>query len=212
MDPVGPPATWRERIDLLTGGARPGPGQVAAAVIAVLAAAVALYTWLRPAPPPPELSLPMAAPADGPATDEPDADVFAHAAGAVVRPGVYRLPAGSRVTDLVEAAGGITPDAAPDLLNLAAELADGQQVYVPRVGEAAPAAAGAASGAPAGPVDLNTATAEQLEELPGIGPATARAIIEHRERAGAFRSVEELLEVRGIGEAKLAGLRDLVRV
>ena len=210
----GPPATWRERIDLLTGGARPGPGQVAAAVVAVLAAAAALYVWLRPAPPPPELSLPMAAAADTLATTNPAAEVYAHAAGAVVRPGVYRLPGGARVTDLIDAAGGLTPEAAPDLLNLAAEVVDGQQVYVPLVGEAPPASAGgaAASGAPAGPLDLNAATAAQLEELPGIGPATAQAILDHRERSGPFRSVEELLEVRGIGEAKLAALRELVRV
>ncbi|MGH2685140.1 MAG: helix-hairpin-helix domain-containing protein, partial [Actinomycetota bacterium] len=170
--------------------------------------AAALYVWLRPAPPPPELSLPMATSDD---TRPADSDVYAHAAGAVARPGVYRLPPGSRVTDLVEAAGGITADAAPDHLNLAAEVIDGQQVYVPRVGEAPPPS-GATGAGPVGPLDLNTATAAQLEELPGIGPATAQAILDHRERDGPFRSVEELLEVRGIGEAKLASLRDLVRV
>src|SRR5688500_14699780 len=115
--PPGPPATWRERIDLLTGGVRPGPGQSAAAVLAVLTAAAALYVWLRPAPPPPELSLPMAASgSESSAAAEAAADVYAHAAGAVVHPGVYRLPPGSRVTDLIDAAGGITPDAAPDRL------------------------------------------------------------------------------------------------
>ena len=219
-EPIGPPATWRERIDLLTGGVRPGPAQVAAAVVAVLAAAVALFVWLRPSPPPPELSIPLAG-SSGPGQAvqpeherEEGEEIYVHAAGAVVRPGVYRLPPGTRVADLVDAAGGLAPGAAPDLLNLAAEVVDGQQVYVPRAGERPPpgAGGGGATGAPAGPLDLNTATAEQLEELPGVGPATARAILDHRERHGPFASVDELLEVRGIGEAKLEALRDLVRV
>lgn len=216
-DPEPPPpvpATWRERVELLTGGAGPGPGQVAAAAVAVVAAAVALFVWLRPSPPPPELALPMAGTVDAPAGTAPaSTEVIAHAAGAVARPGVYRLPAGTRVADLVEAAGGLTPEADPNLLNLAAEVVDGQQVYVPRAGESPPAATGGGAGASAaGPLDLNTATAAQLEELPGVGPATAGAILAHRERNGPFRSVEELLEVRGIGPAKLEAIRELVRV
>jgi competence protein ComEA len=219
--PGGLPATWRERIELLTGGAplRPTPGQIAAAVVVVLAAAAALFVWLRPSAPPPELSIPMApgaaaggaSPTEATAGPAAEGDVYAHAAGAVARPGVYRLAPGSRVTDLVDAAGGLAADAAPDHLNLAAPVTDGQQVYVPRVGEAAPPGPPGAS-TPAGPLDLNTATADELDELPGVGPATAQAILDHRERNGPFRAVEELLEVRGIGEAKLEALRDLVRV
>jgi competence protein ComEA len=150
-----------------------------------------------------------------------------HVAGAVSAPGVVRLSAASRVVDAVTAAGGLRADADPDRVNLAAPLVDGQRVVVPVIGQPPPAeippsspvgavggstgAAGAA-GAAAGPVDLNTATAEQLDTLPGVGPATAGAIIDHRGSSGPFDSVEDLLDVRGIGEAKLEALRDLVSV
>jgi competence protein ComEA len=130
-----------------------------------------------------------------------------------------RLPGGARVADAVDAAGGLRPDADLDRLNLAAPLSDGQRVWVPIVGQDAPrevdpggASPGAGtSGAPA-IVDLNTATASELESLPGVGPATAQAILEQRRRVGRFRSVDDLLDVRGIGPSKLAALRDRVRV
>jgi competence protein ComEA len=151
-------------------------------------------------------------------------EVVVHVVGAVAAPGVQRLPQGSRVVDAVGAAGGAGPDADLGRINLAAALIDGQQVYVLRLGEPAPVppagpAAGAASGsdgtgAAAGtaPVDINTASAPQLEELPGVGPTTAAAIIAHREQNGPFASVDDLLDVRGIGEAKLDALRDLATV
>ena len=145
-------------------------------------------------------------------TTEPTVFVV-HAAGAVARPGVYRVEPGARVADVIDAAGGPAPEADLNRLNLAALVADGTQVYVPRVGEAVPVSGSAGvSAAQAGPLDLNTATLDQLDELPGIGPATAKAIISERERRGRFRSVEELLDVRGIGPAKLDALRDLVTV
>jgi competence protein ComEA len=164
------------------------------------------------------------------------APVVVQAAGAVHHPGVHRLPAGSRVDDLVRAAGGSTPDADLDRVNLAAPLLDGERIWVPRRGEVeVPAVvsggtAGASGGSvggggtgdgpgpsvdgvdPAAPVDLNTATDVQLDALPGIGPATAAAILAHREANGPFRSVDDLLDVRGIGEAKLEQLRPLVTV
>lgn len=142
------------------------------------------------------------------------ATVLAHAAGAVRAPGVYSLPAGARVRDLVDAAGGAAPDADLDRINLAAPVADGSQVYVPRKGEAVPSGAtgGAGETAPAGPLDLNTATLEQLDALPGVGPATAKAILDERAKRGRFGSVDELLDVRGIGPAKLDAIRDLVTV
>jgi competence protein ComEA len=177
-------------------------------------AAMVLVVLLRPSPPPPpELVMPMAG-ADAAATSTTDApDLVVHVAGAVVAPGVYRLPPSARVADAVDAAGGPAPAADLHRLNLAAPLTDGVQVYVPVAGEPLPAAStGGGAAAPAGPLDLNLATAADLEALPGIGPATAKAILDARERIGRFRSVDDLLEVRGIGPAKLEALRDLVVV
>lgn len=149
--------------------------------------------------------------------------VTVHVLGAVRRPGLIRLPLGARVADAIEASGGVADDVDIDRVNLAAVLSDGQRVYVARIGqEAAPGVAsdpvggGDASGAdPTGTparVDLNTATAQQLEALPGIGPSTASAILDERHRLGRFSSVDQLLEVRGIGDAKLGAVRDLVSV
>lgn len=140
--------------------------------------------------------------------------VVAHVAGAVARPGLYRLGGAPRIADALDAAGGPAPDADLDAVNLAAPVVDGERIYVPRKGEAQPPiAAGPSRGAgTTAPLDLNTATAEQLEELPGVGPSTAAAIVAYRKENGRFRSVDELLEVRGIGEARLAELRPKVRV
>ncbi|MDP8987994.1 MAG: helix-hairpin-helix domain-containing protein, partial [Actinomycetota bacterium] len=167
--------------------------------------------------PPPELSLPLAGGPDDPAattttTTAPPGEVLAHAAGAVRVPGVYRLDSAARVVDLVEAAGGTLEDSDLDRLNLAAPLTDGERVYVPRVGEAAPLADAAGGVDEAtGLVDVNTAGAEQLEALPGVGPATAKAILDERARRGRFATVDDLLDVRGIGPAKLEALRDQVK-
>jgi competence protein ComEA len=207
---------------------------------AILALVVALWL-LRPPPPAVETTLPRATPAaarGAAATSLPlttvRRSVVVDAAGSVARPGLYRLSPGARVNDLIRAAGGLRPGADPDRLNLAAPLADGQRLYVPKVGElTAPPPldpTGGSDGAtdptgttgstqPAGggpaatvPVDLNTATADQLDTLPGVGPSTAAAILDYRTQHGPFRSVDELLDVRGIGDAKLAALRPKVRV
>ena len=132
--------------------------------------------------------------------------------GAVRRPGLYRLPQGSRVADAVARAGGVTRKADPAALNLAAPIADGEQVLVPaRLPVAVAASQGAAvPGVPRGPIQLSSATAEQLDSLPGIGPATAQKILDYRAEHGAFRSVEELDEVPGIGPARVEQLRGLV--
>jgi competence protein ComEA len=141
-----------------------------------------------------------------------------HVAGAVVAPGIHELGAGARVVDAVEAAGGLTADADAARINLAAPVADGARVYVVAVGEAAPPVAAGGEptdggdAAPAGPVNINTADAAALDALPGVGPATAAAILEHRSKIGSFTSVDQLLDVPGIGEAKLEALRDLVTV
>ncbi len=141
-----------------------------------------------------------------------------HVAGAVTTPGVVELAKGARVIDALEAAGGGVAGADLDRLNLAAKLVDGQRVLVQKVGDppapADPSAAGstALGATPAGPIDLNAATQEQLEALPGIGPTLARAILAERDRRGGFRSVNELREVRGIGERRFADLKSLVVV
>jgi competence protein ComEA len=146
------------------------------------------------------------------------ATVLVHVAGEVQQPGVYELAAGDRVIDAIEAAGGVTESADADALNYARPLVDGEQVYVPKPGEAPPAAEGAgvsgggSAGGQGGLVNLNTATSAELETLPRIGPAMAQRIIDYRDQHGGFTSVDELLEVAGIGEATYAGLKDLVTV
>lgn len=161
-------------------------------------------------------------------------EITVHVAGAVAAPGVVVLPSGSRVVDALEAAGGAAADADTDQLNLARLLVDGEQVRVPRVGEdASQWAAGAGSttasgtgsggagsaggspgssggGAATGLININTAGASELETLPGIGPATAQKIVDFRESNGPFSSVDDLLDVPGIGDAKLEAVRDLV--
>lgn len=216
---VRPPAPLpggRARLGDLLSGIRAGEDPLAGAAVLLVVALVAGFFWYRaglrggeevaaalPAPPATVVS-----------TTTAPALLVVHVAGAVARPGLYRLPPGSRVADAVEAAGGPVPVADLDRLNLAAPLGDGQRVAVPRRGEALlpePAAA-PGTGAEAQPVDLNTAGQAELESLPGVGPATARAILEERARRGGFRSPRDLLRVPGIGERRFAELRDRVRV
>jgi competence protein ComEA len=128
-----------------------------------------------------------------------------HVSGAVAAPGLVRLPAGARVADAIAAAGGALPEAALGSVNLAAPLADAQHVSVP--GDARGAAPPSDTRVP-----INTAPPDDLESLPGVGPVLAQRIVEYRDRHGPFRVLEDLLEVTGIGEAKLAALRDMVQV
>ena len=205
---------WDDYRHLIT-----GPRQLmAAGGILVVVVAIAYLMLSSGEAPRPEAVIPMATPL--PATPDPEpAPILVHAAGAVEVPGVYRMPGDARVLDLVSAAGGLTPDADYDRVNLAAVLSDGQWMYFPRVGQAAVPAplggsggGGGGAGTPSGPLDLNSATAQQLESLPGVGPAIAAAIVEYRQRVGGFTSVDGLLAVSGIGPAKLAVIRDLVAV
>jgi competence protein ComEA len=136
--------------------------------------------------------------------------LFVDVVGAVRRPGLYRVPDGARVADAVRRAGGPTPKAQLELVNLAALVADGEQVVVPRRGTAVAVAASGGSSVPSGPVHLNSATIEQLDSLPGVGPVTARKIVDYRQQHGGFGSVDELDAVPGIGPARLADLRSLV--
>jgi competence protein ComEA len=133
-------------------------------------------------------------------------------AGAVRRAGLYRLRSGSRIDDAIAAAGGPTAKAQLDSVNLAAPVADGEQIVVPAPGVAGAAATGAtaAGSSPSAPLDLNSATLEQLESLPGIGPVTAQKILDYRQTHGAFHSVAELEGVPGIGPAHMAQLKGLV--
>jgi competence protein ComEA len=137
-----------------------------------------------------------------------------HVVGAVRRPGLYRLVHGARIADAVRRAGGATRRADLSLVNLAAQVSDGSQVVVPRreVVESGAAAAGESGvgGAPGGPVHLNTATLDELDALPGVGPVTAQKILDYREQHGAFSSVDDLDAIPGIGPARLEQLRELV--
>ena len=140
-----------------------------------------------------------------------------HVAGAVRHPGVYRMHDGDRIKDAVKRAGGARSGADLNAINLAAKVADGQQVVVPRRGAAAsvaassPAAGGDGATPPQGPISLNSATAEQLDTLDGVGPATAQKILDYRRQHGGFRSIEDLGQISGIGPKRLAALRGKVQ-
>ncbi|MFI6516330.1 helix-hairpin-helix domain-containing protein [Spirillospora sp. NPDC050679] len=204
----------------------PGPRGVRTLIaIGVIAAvAAAAYFWLaRPTPeaaPPPPSAQPAAVAEPRPAqplpSPSPSASVTVHVFGKVERPGIVSLPAGARVADAIKAAGGPRPTATTGALNLARKLQDGEQIPVgvpaptPPPGQPPP---GAAPSAAAGsPVDLNTATTEELDALPGVGPVLAQRIVEYRTQHGGFRSVEQLQEVTGIGARRFADLKAMVRV
>lgn len=187
-----------------------------------------LVLWRQPEPvafqiaPPPATATTPLVPTATPAP------VLVDVGGAVRAPGVYQLPPGSRVRDAVDAAGGLAVGADLRSINLASILSDGAKVYVVTEGETLPAVAPDAEVAPRSPaiaidepgvangalprININTATLEDLDTLPGIGPKTAQAILDYRQANGLFKSVEDLLDVKGIGDATLAALRDLVTV
>lgn len=214
-----PQRDWRARVgDVRALLPLSTAGLVVASLGAVAAIALGVVGFrVLQAPPPAELSLPRATPPAGmSSTTALPGPVVVYVAGAVARPGIYPVGPGARVADAVGAAGGPTPDADLDPLNLATRLSDGDRVFVPHRGQAPPAVVGpdptGDGSTPSGPVNLNTATAAQLEALTGVGPATAQAIISWRQQHGRFRAVQDLLEVRGIGPAKLESLRDQVTV
>ncbi|RKR73888.1 helix-hairpin-helix domain-containing protein [Frondihabitans australicus] len=152
-----------------------------------------------------------------PATAPAKATVFVHILGRVAKPGLYEVASDARAVDVVTAAGGFTAKADPASVNLARPVVDGEQIVVVAEGEAVPAqaqveGASAAPATPTAPVDLNSADEAALETLPGVGPATAKAILDWREQNGRFASVDDLLDVTGIGDKKLERLRDAVTV
>jgi competence protein ComEA len=174
-------------------------------VYAAIAVAVLLLgaRWIRsPAAPASDGSEGVSFAADGfqPGADA-GRDVVVHVAGAVARPGVYRLPLGARVADAVRRAGGLGSGALQDGINLAARLSDGQQVVVPARG------AGVAGAAGEGPISLGSATADDLDEIEGIGPVTAQKIVEFRDQNGGLSSIEQLDEISGIGPSTMEALR-----
>lgn len=218
-----------------------GPGRLAATALAVIAVAIGGTWLLQGSPSPVESKLPFATHSTVPTaaavatslvgtsvgtTTTGASSVVVYVAGAVAAPGVYTLAPLSRVADAVSAAGGALATADLNVVNLAATVHDGERIYVPIVGEVVPAlvagvevagveaagGAGADPTVPAGPVNVNTASAEQLDLLPGVGPTTAAAIVAHREQHGPFQTIDQLGDVHGIGPAKLDALRGLVTV
>jgi competence protein ComEA len=188
------------------------------ALIGVVAVTLAgAGTWyLRSLPKPVEVrASPERPPAPAPATPSSPAVILVDVAGWVRRPGVYEFTEGSRVIDAVQAAGGARPGAFLQSLNLAAPLVDGTQILVPKEGAPpAPPVGGEVGGGTAtgGLVNVNTATATDLETLPGVGEVIAQAIVDYRTENGSFGSVDELLDVSGIGDATLENIRELVTV
>src|SRR5687767_8372286 len=189
-------------------------------VIWLVAAALAVVACVRlfgggdPGSPPVRIDGPAKSEAGSPTAGsagasaaDGDAGVYVHVAGAVRRPGLVQLPQGTRVATALQRVGGPTRRADLTLVNLAARVQDGQQIVVPVAGGGAPAA-----GAPGVKIHLSTATAEQLDEVAGIGPTLAERIIEYRDSHGGFRSIQELAEVEAIGEKRLATLRDALQL
>jgi competence protein ComEA len=179
-------------------------------VYAAIAIAVLLVgaRWIRSSGSSPDGGPAMSFAADSSHEGEGTRDVVVHVAGAVRRPGVYRLPAGARVTDAVRRAGGFADEANQDAINLAARLSDGQQVVVPA---AASATTGSAPGGRTGPISLGSATVDQLDQIEGIGPVTAQKIIEFRDQHGGLSSIDQLDEVDGIGPSTMDTLRSALQ-
>jgi competence protein ComEA len=181
---------------------------VVTGVVLLLAFVLAGKFLLRPAKPAAVAPPLRVAPAE--TSRLSTATLYVDVVGAVRRPGLYRLRDGSRVADAVTRAGGPTPKAQIELVNLAARIADGEQIVVPGRGSGGTVAPAPGGGAASGPVHLNSATLEQLDTLPGVGPVTAQKILDYRQKHGAFGSVDELDAISGIGPARLETLRDLV--
>lgn len=199
------------------------PPRTVKAVVVAAAVVIGVGLWrFWPSAPAPEIPFEAQTPPPAASVEStaPAGEIVVHVAGAVFTPGVYHLPADSRVADAVAAAGGGLATAALDSLNLARILSDGEQVYVLTTEQAASGAPSPGTGGGAGPVDtgagaegrvnINTASATELEELPGVGPATAQKIVDEREANGPFAAPEDLMRVPGIGEKKFESLREYV--
>ena len=201
--------SFRERLDLLSRGEIAG---LIVVMVAVLGGAGLWYARSLPKP----VTIAEAGPGAVPHVPSPSptaAVIIVDVAGEVRQPGVYEFAEGDRVIDAIERAGGALPRAELSLLNLAAALVDGTQILVPKAGPAAPRVVpGAAPGSTGGLINVNTASATELESLSGIGEVLAATIIEYRTQNGPFASVEDLMDVSGIGPATLEEIRDQVTV
>jgi competence protein ComEA len=199
----------RERLDLLSRGEIAG---LIVVMVAVLGGAGLWYARSLPKP----VTIAEAGPGAVPqvaSLSPTTALIIVDVAGEVRRPGVYEFAEGDRVIDAIERAGGALPRAELSLLNLAAALVDGTQILVPKAGPGAPGVVpGAAPGSTGGLINVNTASATELESLSGIGEVLAATIIEYRTQNGPFASVEDLMDVSGIGPATLEEIRDQVTV
>lgn len=182
-------------------------GGLVVGALGMVGVAVAVPFLVRPAPPPVIVQAPTPRSSPAPAA----VPIAVHVGGEVLGPGLYHLPLGSRVNDAIRAAGGPTADADPQRLNLAARLADGQQVLVPRKVEPR-AADGAASPTAPARMNINTATVKELDGLPGVGPVTAQRIVAYREQHGPFTRVEQLREAKLVNASTFERLKDLVTV
>jgi competence protein ComEA len=182
-------------------------------VVGIVAFIVIYVILKRPEPATPPLVITLQPrPTAEPATPTP-ASINVYVSGAVNKPDVYALPLNSIVKDAITAAGGATDEADLDRINLATKLADQMQVYVPRRGEAAPPSqGGSAPGAATGKININTASAEELDKLPGIGPSIAQAIIDYRTKNGLFKQIEDINDVKGIGDALFEKIKDQITV
>lgn len=221
---------WAEDLAVRAGlSGLPSGRQMAVVAACALLALWALWRWIPAGAEGDDAGVPVDGPPSAEQTVTEDsaeptrpATLTVHVVGAVRRPGVYVLPCGARACEAVEAAGGLLGSAEQQAVNLARVLTDGEQLVVPVKGQAgaAPAggsaaAGGAAAGAGAvagGKIDLNSAGVTELDALPGVGPSTAKKIVDDRTANGPFRAVEDLLRVPGIGPAKLDALKDLVTV
>jgi competence protein ComEA len=212
--PTSPPVTAWAAVDPRRHGVR----ALALVAVVVVAIAASVAWWSRPRVEPVR---PVAdrsgVPAAGPvAGSESPAVIVVAVAGRVVRPGLVRLPSGSRVADAIEAAGGVLPGTDLSYVNLARKLVDGELIVIgvtpPPEAAGGPGGGAGPGGGPAGPVNLNTATLAQLDALPGVGPVLASRIIAYRTKHGGFRSIAELRQVDGVGDAKFEQLKDLVTV
>ncbi len=179
-------------------------------LIVLAMAGVILLQILRPEPQPIILATPS--PLPSPEATSTPSPLRVYVSGAVYYPDVYTLPPGSIVKDAIVAAGGPTEDADLDRINLALAVAEGQQIYVPHLGEEnPPVQPPSAQTAPEGPVNINTADQKALESLPGIGPVIAQRILDYRQAHGPFAQIEDIMDVSGIGPSTFEKIRDLIR-